>query len=112
MPDPSPITPQFPSGVDDLAERFYAELSNEPAGEEVLADTVYALRSEVESRKETLDRVDYLRARAIFETIEDVLNLFWAFSLQKPKGDEPDDDPSPTLVAHPPPRRGGERCRK
>ena len=102
MPDPSPITPQFPSGVDDLAERFYAELSNEPAGEEVLADTVYALRSEVESRKETLDRVDYLRARAIFETIEDVLNLFWAFSLQKPKGDEPEDDPSPTLVAHPP----------
>jgi hypothetical protein len=102
MPDPSPITPQFPAGVDDLAERFYAELSNEPAGEETLADTVYALRAEVESRKETLHLMDYLRARAIFETIEDVLNLFWAFSLQKPEGDEPEYDPSPTLVAHPP----------
>jgi hypothetical protein len=102
MPEPSPITPQFPPGVNDLAERFYAELSEVPAGEEALTDTVYALRAEVESRKETLGRVDYLRARAIFETIEDVLNLFWTFSLQKLEDEEPKDKNTPTLVAHPP----------
>ena len=102
MPDPSPITPQFPPGVDDLAERFYAELSEVPAGEEQLADTVYALREEVESRKENLSRVDYLRTRAIFETIEDVLNLFWAFSLQEPEEEKQEDGSAPMLVAHPP----------
>jgi hypothetical protein len=102
MPEPSSITPQFPPGVNDLEERFYAALSEEPVGEEALADTVYALRAEVESRKETLRRTDYLRARAIFETVEDVLDLFWSFSLEEPAEDDADDEKGATLFAHPP----------
>lgn len=96
MSKSSRIAPDFPASVEDLAQRLYNELGEDPVDGDALMHTVQMLRAEVETREEDLARLDYLKARSIFETFEDVLRLMWSFSLTE------DEDGRQQLTAHPP----------
>jgi len=97
MPDSHILNPEVPEPVSDLLDRFYSSLDEEPKGEDDLASLVESLRAGVETRRSVMDQCEYLKAKAVFETIEDVLKLYWQFSLRSGKELEGEK-----LVAHAP----------
>ena len=97
MPDSYVLNPEIPDPVSDLMRHFYSNLSEEPKGESELSDVVQSLLDGVEVRKPVMGRTEYLETKAIFETIDDVLGLYWQFSLRKSGEDE-----GITLIAHTP----------
>ncbi|MCS3757485.1 DUF4338 domain-containing protein [Salinibacter ruber] len=98
MPETHYLDPDVPDATQDLLERFYSFLGKDPKGEDKLSGVVQSLREEVEARKTTLTRLGYLKAKAVFETIEDVLGLYWQFSIQQPES----SGGAAALVAHSP----------
>jgi hypothetical protein len=97
MPDSYVLDPEIPDPVSDLTKHFYSNLSEEPKGESELGDVVQSLLDGVEVRKPVMGHTEYLKTKAIFETIDDVLGLYWQFSLR-----ESGEDEGITLIAHTP----------
>ena len=97
MPDSYVLNPEIPDPVSDLTKHFYSNLSEEPKGESELGDVVQSLLDGVEVRKPVMGHTEYLKTKAIFETIDDVLGLYWQFSLR-----ESGEDEGITLIAHTP----------
>ena len=97
MPDSYVLDPEIPDPVSDLMRHFYSNLSEEPKGESELGDVVQSLLDGVEVRKPVMGHTEYLKTKAIFETIDDVLGLYWQFSLR-----ESGEDEGITLIAHTP----------
>lgn len=97
MPDSYVLDPEISDPVSDLMRHFHSNLSEEPKGESELGDVVQSLLDGVEVRKPVMGRTEYLKTRAVFETIDDVLGLYWQFSLRESGQDE-----GATLIAHTP----------
>jgi hypothetical protein len=97
MASPKSLRPDVAEEVQDLLHCFYDELGENPRGGEDLADLARSIQGEIESRKGVLKHLDYLKSKAVFETFEDVIGLYWKFSLELSEDDGP-----PTLLAHPP----------
>lgn len=96
MPDSYVLDPEVPTPVSDLLEHFYGNLREEPKGEDELTEMVQSLLDGIETRKPVMTRSEYLKTKAIFETVSDVLGLYWRFSLESSGDDES------MLVAHAP----------
>jgi len=96
MPDSYVLDPEVPKPVSDLLERFYSNLREEPKGADELTEVVRSLLDGLEVRKPVMSRPEYLKTKAIFETINDVLGLYWQFSLER------SEDDKSLLVAHAP----------
>lgn len=86
---PYMLNPRVPEMASDLLERFKDALGGGAKGEKTLADVVKSILRDVETRTFP-HRIDYLKARAIFEIFEDVLRLYWRF------------ESNGHLIAHPP----------
>lgn len=109
MVSPKSLSPDVATEAQDLLQYFYDELDESPTGGEDLADLARSIQDEIESRKDALGRLKYLKSKAVFETIEDVIGLYWQFSLDP---SEEEGEP-PTLLAHPPDlASSGERDKK